>query len=147
MTQNQEPIRIIIEDEDTPMVPSNPSAHRRPDVKGAAKNAASSAGQAAGTAAKKAWNSESRKKVTSTVSRGVASVTAKSSKAIANKVADTIEQQTKQQMEAMQARAKEIDWKDEVQKGAASSLRWLSQRVAELANRFTPVEKEPPQNP
>ena len=98
----------------------------------------------AGTAAKKAWDSDSRKKVTGTVSRGVASVTAKSSKAIANKVADTIEQQTKQQMEAMQARAQEIDWKEEAQKGAVTGLQWLSKQVSELATRFTPVEKDPP---
>lgn len=147
MTQDQEPIRIIIEDEDIPLVPDTPAADSRgPDVKGAAKNAASSAGQMAGTAAKKAWDSEPRKKVTGTVSRGVASVTAKSSKAIANKVADTVEQQTKQQMEAMQARAKEIDWKEEAQKGAVTGLQWLSQQVSELANRFTPIEKDPPKN-
>ena len=147
MTQNQEPIRIIIEEEDIPLMPEDKN-RRGPDVKGAAQNAASSAGQVAGSAAKKAWDSEPRKKVTGTVSRGVASVTAKSSKAIANKMADTIEQQTKQQMEAMQARAQEIDWKAEAQKGAATGLQWLSQQVSELSNRFTtPVEKDPPQNP
>jgi len=145
MTQDQEPIRIIIEEEDIPMVPDNESTRRGPDVKGAAQNAASSAGQVAGTAAKKAWASEPRKKVTGTVSRGVASVTAKSSKAVANKMADVIEQQTKQQMEAMQARAQEIDWKAEAQKGAATGLQWLSQQVSEISTRFnTPVEKDPP---
>ncbi|MBE2224784.1 MAG: hypothetical protein IAF02_24805 [Anaerolineae bacterium] len=144
MTQDQEPIRIIIEEEDIPLMPEDKN-RRTPDVKGAAQSAASSAGQVAGSAAKKAWDSEPRKKVTGTVSRGVASVTTKSSKAIANKVADTIEQQTKQQMEAMQVRAQEIDWKAEAQKGAATGLQWLSQQVSDLSNRFTtPVEKEPP---
>jgi hypothetical protein len=147
MTQDQEPIRIIIEEEDIPLMPEDKIRHT-PDVKGAAQNAASTAGVVAGTAVKKAWDSEPRKKVTGTVSRGVASVTAKSSKAIANKMADTIEQQTKQQMEAMQARAQEIDWKAEAQKGAATGLQWLSQQVRELSNRFTTsVEKDPPQNP
>ena len=146
MTQDQEPIRIIIEEEDIPLMPED-KIRRTPDIKGSAQNAASTAGLVAGTAAKKAWDSEPRKKVTGTVSRGVASVTAKSSKAIANKMADTIEQQTKQQMEAMQARAQEIDWKAEAQKGAATGLQWLSQQVSELSNRFTtPVEKDPPQN-
>ena len=143
MTQNQEPIRIIIEEEDIPLVPDKQSTRRGPDV----KSAVNSAGQAAGSAAKKAWDSESRKKVTGSVSRGVASVTAKSSKAIANKTADIIEQQTRQQVEAMKARAQEIDWKEEAQKGAATGLQWLSQRVSELANRFTPAEKDSHENP
>ncbi len=147
MTQDQEPIRIVIDEEDIPLVPDAKSPRTAPDIKGAVKNATSSAGQAAGSAAKKAWDSEPRRKVTGTVSRGVTSVTAKSSKAIANKVADTIEQQTKQQMEAVQARAQEIDWQQEAQKGAATSLQWLSQQVAELAKRFTPIEKDPPANP
>lgn len=143
MTQDQEPIRIIIEEEDIPLMPEDKN-RRGPDIKGSAQNAVSSAGQVAGSAAKKAWASEPRKKVTGSVSRGVASVTAKSSKAIANKMADTIEQQTKQQMEAMQARAQEIDWKEEAQKGAAAGLQWLSQQVAEISNRLTtPVEKDP----
>jgi hypothetical protein len=145
MTQDQEPIRIIIEDEDIPLRPEGKS-RSTPDIKGNAKGVANSAGQVAGSAAKKAWDSEPRKKVTGTVSRGVTSVTAKSSKAIANKVADTIEQQTKQQMEAMQTRAQEIDWKAEAQKGAATGLQWLSQQVSEIANRFTPVEKDPPKS-
>ena len=146
MTQDQEPVRIIIEEEDIPLVPEGKN-RRAPDIKGSAQNVASSAGQMAGSAAKKAWDSEPRRKVTGTVSRGVASVTAKSSKAIANKMADTIEQQTRQQMEAMQTRAQEIDWKEEAQKGTATGLQWLSQQVAGLANRFTPVEKKPPADP
>jgi hypothetical protein len=48
-------------------------------------------------------------------------------------------------MEAMQARAQEIDWKEEAQKGAATGLQWLSQQVAEISNRLTtPVEEDPP---
>jgi len=148
MTQEQEPLRIIIEEEDLPMIAEG-SASRGQDIKGAAKNAAASAGQVAGGAAKKVWNSESRRKATGAVSRSAANVTAKGSKAIANKVADTVEQQTRQQMEAMQARAQEIDWKQEAQKGVATGLQWLSQQVSGLANRFTPVEpveKDPPAN-
>ena len=147
MTQEQEPIRIIIEEEEIPLLPED-NKQRGLDIKGTAQNAASSAGQMAGTAAKKAWDSESRKKVTGTVSRSVASATAKSSKAIANKVADTIEQQTKQQMEAMQTRAQEIDWKAEAQKGAVTGLQWLSQQVAKISNRLTTTdEKQSPPNP
>jgi hypothetical protein len=143
MTQDQEPIRIIITEEELPLTPEN-SPRRGPDVAGAAKNAAAGAGQAAGSAAKKVWDSEPRRKVTGGVSRGVAAVTAKSSKAIANKVGETIEAQTRRQMEAMQTRAQEIDWKEEAQKGAAAGLQWLSRHVTELADRFTPTEKEPP---
>jgi hypothetical protein len=143
MTQDQEPIRIVITEEDLPLVPED-KPRRGPDVAGAAKNAAAGAGQAAGSAAKKVWDSEPRRKVTGSVSRGVTAVTAKSSKAIANKVGETIEAQTRRQVEAMQSRAQEVDWKEEAQKGAATGLQWLSQQVSELADRFTPAEKEPP---
>ena len=75
MTQ-EEPIRIIIEEEDIPLMPEDKN-RRTPDIKGSAKSAANSAGQAAGSAAQKAWDSDSRKKVTGTVSRGVTAATAR----------------------------------------------------------------------
>ncbi len=146
MSQDQKPIRIIIEEEELPPLKPD-SARPGLDMKGAAKTAAASAGQAVGSVAQKAWHSEPRRKITGTVSKGVADVTAKSSKAIANKVADTVEQQTRQQMAAMQTRAQEIDWKEEARKGAATGLQWLSQQVSGLANRFTSAEKDPPVNP
>ncbi|MGB4871387.1 MAG: hypothetical protein WBO48_04425 [Candidatus Promineifilaceae bacterium] len=138
MANQEEPIRIVIEEEDLPLIPDKPGL-KAPDVKAGAKQVSDKATELA----QKAWDSEPRRKVTD----GAAALAAKGSKAVANKVADTVEEQTRQQATALQNRVQEIDWKEEAKKGSVNGLRWLSAQFAMLADRFTPDEAEKPAEP
>jgi len=132
MANQEEPIRIVIEEEDLPLIPDKPGL-KAPDVKAGAKQV----GDKAAELAQKAWDSEPRRKVTDGVKHGVSTVAAKSSKAVANKMADTMEQQARQQATALQHRVQETDWKEEAKKGSAQGLRWLSEKLSALADRVT----------
>jgi hypothetical protein len=132
MANPEEPIRIVIEEEDLPLVPDK-AVRQAPDLKAQAEKV----GQKAGEAAQKAWDSESRRKVTDSVKQGVTAVATKSTKAIGTKVADTVEQQTREQVNALQNRVQEVDWKEEARKGTVSGLQWLSAQFARLAERFS----------
>ncbi len=138
MANQEEPIRIVIEEEDLPFIPDKPG-RSAPDVKAGAKQV----GDKAAELAQKAWDSEPRRKVTD----GAAALAAKGSKAVANKMADTMEQQARQQATALQNRVQETDWKEEAKKGSAQGLRWLSAQFALLADRFTPDGPEKPAEP
>jgi transcriptional regulator of nitric oxide reductase len=142
MANQEEPIRIVIEEEDLPLIPDKPG-FKAPDVKAGAKQV----GDKATELAQKAWDSESRRKVTDGVKQGVSTVATKSSKAVANKVAETMEQQTRQQATALQNRVQEIDWKEEAKKGSAQGLRWLSEQLTTLADRVTAVKPPKPTGP
>ena len=128
MANQEEPIRIVIEEEDLPLIPDKPGL-KAPDVKAGAKQV----GDKAAELAQKAWDSEPRRKVTD----GAAALAAKGSKAVANKMADTMEQQARQQATALQNRVQETDWKEEAKKGSAQGLRWLSEKLSALADRVT----------
>ncbi|MBK6710461.1 MAG: hypothetical protein KA362_09130 [Chloroflexi bacterium] len=128
MANQEEPIRIVIEEEDLPLIPDKPG-RSAPDVKAGAKQV----GDKAAELAQKAWDSEPRRKVTD----GAAALAAKGSKAVANKMADTMEQQARQQATALQHRVQETDWKEEAKKGSAQGLRWLSEKLSALADRVT----------
>lgn len=128
MANQEEPIRIVIEEEDLPLIPDKPG-RSAPDVKAGAKQV----GDKAAELAQKAWDSEPRRKVTD----GAAALAAKGSKAVANKMADTMEQQARQQATALQNRVQETDWKEEAKKGSAQGLRWLSEKLSALADRVT----------
>lgn len=137
MANQEEPIRIVIEEEDLPLIPDK-SGLKAPDVKAGAKQV----GDKATELAQKAWDSEPRRKVTD----GAAALAAKGSKAVANKVADTVEEQTRQQATALQNRVQEIDWKEEAKRGSANGLRWLSEQLAALAERVTSGNPAKPDN-
>ena len=47
-----------------------------------------------------------------------------------------VQAQSKATADAIEARLREIDWKDEAQKGAEGGLRWLSKRLEELAEKL-----------
>ncbi|MBK8987934.1 MAG: hypothetical protein IPM39_18010 [Chloroflexi bacterium] len=141
MTNQEEPIRIVIEEEDLPLIPDKPG-FTAPDVRAGAKQV----GEKATELVQKAWDSEPRRKVTDGMKHSVSNVAARSSKAVASKVAETMEQQTRQQATALQNRVQEIDWKEEAKKGSAQGLRWLSERLAALAERVTTPSHAKPVN-
>jgi len=63
-------------------------------------------------------------------------VTHRSAEIVRDKVADTVEQQAKATVAAVEARVREVDWKTEGQKAAVGGMRWLSHRLEALAERF-----------
>lgn len=127
MGNSEEPIRIVIEEEDLPLVPDMPG-RKSPDLKAEAEKV----GQKASELAQKAWESEPRRKATEGVKKGVAKV----GTAVTTKLSDAAAQQTRQQVDNLQTRIKETDWKEAARRGTSNSLQWLSQRLAALAERI-----------
>lgn len=127
-------IEIPVEDE-LPFVPEQPKSTAVDAVKAQATNAA-----------KQAWDSKLRKKATRGMKRGTAAVAgavaAKSQKVVQERVVKVAEEQARQQTEAIKTKIRETDWQHEAKQGTASGLRWLSAKLAELAARFSPQEKE-----
>lgn len=97
-------------------------------------------GQTLAGAGKKAWDSDLRKQATSKATAVANSAIHKGSEIVREQVAKTAEQQA----QAAAQRVKETDWQETGKQGVAGGLRWLSDRLSKLADRFTPVEKQPP---
>lgn len=131
MGNSDEPIRIVIEEEDLPLVPDMPG-RKAPDLKAEAEKA----GQKAAGLAQKAWDSEPRRKATEGMKQGAAKV----GTAVTTKLSDAAAQQTRQQVDALQTRVKETDWKEAARRGTGKSLQWLSQRLAALSERVNKPE-------
>lgn len=160
MNNHETPNRIVITEEDVaPMVAETPPSSRLRETadragqtlsEGASRagqsisNGASRAGQTLSTGAKRAWDSDARRKVTGKVSEGVSSVASRSSQMVRDRVSEAAERQARATAEAVQTKIQETDWKQEAQHGAVRGLKWLSQQLSELADRFTPREKSPP---
>ena len=139
----QEPIKIVIEEDETaPFVPEDTGRNVKARVGEAGKQAAT----VAGSAAKKAWRSNARKKVTRGMKRGATAVAAKGGQAVQTAVVQRAEDQARQRVERAKTRIRETDWKAEAKTGAERGLRWLSQKLARLAERVHQnqiVEKTP----
>jgi hypothetical protein len=135
---DQEPIKIIIEEEETPLKADQGQSVPRK----AASDAGRKAAAAAGVAAKKAWNSDTgrmaAKKLQEVSDRGI--------RYVGTRMADAAEEQAKQTAASVQERVRNTDWQEEARVGLASGLKWLSAQVSDLANRTgsgEPQEKSP----
>ncbi|HRN69006.1 MAG TPA: hypothetical protein PK205_17875 [Promineifilum sp.] len=73
--------------------------------------------------------------------------TSRSAEAVKDKVTETIQAQSKATADAIEARLREIDWKEEAQKGAEGGLRWISKRLEELAEKLRPDKETPTDTP
>jgi hypothetical protein len=93
---------------------------------------------AAGDLARKAWESDTRRKATDKAG----AVTSRGAEMVRDKVADTVEQQAKATVAAVEARVREVDWKTEGQKAAVGGMRWLSRWLEELAEKFGRQDKD-----
>lgn len=138
MSDDDIEIKILTE-EAAPLVPENPPD---PTVKERAAAVTQQAREQAGGAAKKAWQSETRKKVTRSMGRGAKKVVKKGSQAMTDVVVRTAERQARQRAAAVQERLQETDWKEVSKEGAATGLRWLSRKLSDLAARLTPSKHE-----
>jgi hypothetical protein len=130
----QEPIIIIIEEEDPPMKADQGQSNPKSVASGAGRKAA----VVAKAAADKAWKSETgrkaAKKLQEASDRGI--------RYVGTRMADAAEEQAKVTAAAVQERVKNADWQEEAKTGLAGGLTWLSSQVAELADRFGPGAAE-----
>jgi hypothetical protein len=127
---DQEPLKIEIGDE-TPLqaeISENPSSAQR-------------IAQTAVSSTQKAWQSETRKKVTGKISAGAV----KGAQLVQDRVAKAAADQARAQMNAAQTRIRETNWKEVAQTKASAALRWSSDLLDRLASRLTPTEKPPGQ--
>jgi hypothetical protein len=141
---DQEPLKITIEDLD-PIDDEEKPLLAEPRGRDLASTAGKAA-IAAGELARKAWESDTRRKATDKVASSAAAVTTRTTEAVRDKVAETVEEQARATAAAVEARVREIDWQAEAQQLAVGGLRWLGIRLEELAQRFskpdTPAENE-----
>ncbi len=138
MTNEEIPIKILIPvEEELPLV----AEKTRPDVKGAASKAGQQIARTAKQATKKVWQSNARKKVTGCVKRGATAVAAKGAQVMHDTVVKTAEKQAKERATAVQTRIKETDWKEASKAGVVNTLRWMSHKLGQLAERLTPEER------
>lgn len=86
-------------------------------------------------------------KVTTKVSDTTAQAANRSAEVVRDKVSETIQSQSKATADAVEERLRSIDWKGEAQKGAEGSLRWLSRRLEEVAERLHAEEPDKPKPP
>ena len=134
----QEPIRIVIEEEDLPMKADQGTSAPKSVASGAGRKAA----VVAKAAADKAWNSEAgrkaAKKLQEASDRGI--------RYVGTRMADAAEEQAKQTAANVQERMKNTDWQEEAKVGLVGGLKWLSAQVADVADRVgsgEPKEKGP----
>jgi len=129
-------IEIPVEDE-TPFVPEQPEPT-------AVRTSANAVKKQAANVAKQAWDSDLSKKATKGMKRGAAAVAgtvaAKGQKVVQERMVKAAEEQARQQTEALKTKIRETDWQHEAKQGTANGLRWLSTRLAKLAEHFTPKE-------
>lgn len=137
----QEPIKIEIEEEEAaPFVPEKRGRHMKNRAGAAGKQAAT----AVGSATKKVWRSDARKKVTRGMKKGAMAVAEKGGQVVQTAVVKRAEDQARQRVERTKIRVRETDWKAEAKTGTERGLRWLSDKLAQLAervNKHQEVEK------
>ena len=131
---NEEPIKIVIVDEDPPLKADPGKSTGKSVTADAGKKAAG----VAKAAAAKAWNSETgrkaAKKLQEASDRGI--------RYVGTRMADAAEEQAKQTAAAVQQRVRDTDWQEEAKVGLISGLKWLSAQAAELAERFASGDQE-----
>lgn len=141
---DKEPLKITLEDLDDEQPPVKPAA-----ATSKAREQAEATGRQIAGAAK-----DMAGKVTDKLATSAADVTSRTAEAAKDKVGEVLQEQSKAIADAVEQRVREIDWKAEAQKGAEGGLRWLSQRMTELADRLkdqpasenVPAEKSPDAN-
>ena len=128
----QEPIRIVIQEEDLPMKVEREIS----SPKAVARDTGRKAAGAAKVVAAKAWNSDAGR----TAAKKLQEVSDRGIRYVGTRMADAAEEQAKQTASAVQERFKETDWQAEAKVGLVGGLKWLSAQVSELAERVGPGE-------
>jgi len=142
MTEEQTPIIIVIpEEEEIPFVPERPGS----DVQGKTSKIGKRVTETAGMTIKKAKQSKVWEKTTRSLKRGANSIMTKGGRFVGDKIAEVTERQAREKATAVRTRIQSVDWKQEAKTGTAKGLRWLSNSLSKMAERFTPVEQGSPE--
>lgn len=134
---DKEPLKITLEDLGEELNPEVGSSDRGKLAAGAAELGHRVGDVVKGSAARVAH------KIADTTTEA----TSRSAEAVKDKVSEAIQAQSKATAEAVETRLREIDWKEEAQKGAEEGLRWISKRLEDLAEKLRSDEKSPPSAP
>lgn len=130
MMPDKEPLKITLADLGEPE-PATPDESRHAVREGAAE-----LGQKVVGSVKDAGNRVAHK-----IADTTADAAGRSAEAVREKVGETIQAQSKATADAIEARLREIDWKNELQKSAQSGLHWLGKKLEDLATRMQEDEK------
>lgn len=127
----KEPLRITLEDLGEPEKAATPEREHS-----ALRDGAAQTGHKVTGAVK-----ESAARVAHKIADVTTDATSRSAEAVRDKVGEAIQAQSKATADAIEARLREVDWKQEAQKGAEGGLRWLSQRLEAFAERLGKEDK------
>ena len=127
----KEPLKITLEDLGEDSKPEAATSERSKLADGAAELGHKVGDAVKGSAARMAH------KIADTTTEA----TSRSAEAVRDKVGEAIQAQSKATAEAVEARLREIDWKEEAHKGAEGGLRWLSKRLEDLAEKLRAEEQ------
>lgn len=127
-----EPIKITLDDLGDEGAAPDPEPPAQPEApRGKLPAAVESTGRQVAGAAKDAAASVGAK-----LAAGAAGATNRTAEIARDKVSEVMQEQSKAIADAVEQRVREIDWKAEAQKGTEGGLRWLSERLTELADRM-----------
>lgn len=90
-----------------------------------------------------AWDSEERKRVEKEVREGVQTLVTEVDNVIRDVKTSEKTAKLKEEAEELKTRVESSDVTGRARTGVVQGLRWLSETLADLANQFTPAEKEP----
>ncbi len=85
---------------------------------------------------------ESTARVAHKIADTTTEATSRGAEAVRDKMGETIQAQSKATADAIETRLREVNWKGEAQKGAEGGLRWLSQRLDDLAEKLRAGKEE-----
>lgn len=142
MMDEKAPIKIVIPiEEEPPYLPEQP----RPRLSERAQKLGGRVAVAAKRGAQAAWQSRVRKKATGSLRRGVTAIVKKGSRLAQDKLVKRAERRAKESASALRTRIGSTEWKLEAKAGTAKGLRWASRQLTQLADRFTPIQENPPE--
>ena len=135
----EKPLKIEIPvEEEVPLKPDNSASA----AKGVANDAGKQLKGLAKDSVQRIWSSDTRRKLTDRVNKEVDAAAAKGSQYMHDKIAETAETHTREQVTAVQSKLREVDWQDEAKTGISTGLKWLSQQMQELSERLNTTDTE-----
>jgi hypothetical protein len=128
----EKPLKIEIPvEEDPPLKPENSGSTAKDTAYDAGKQVKGLAKESA----QRAWESDTRRKITDKVNKEFDARAAKGTQYLRDKIAETAETQTREQVTAVQSKLREVDWQTEARTGISTGLKWLSKQVQDLSER------------
>ena len=95
-----------------------------------------------------AWNSEERQRIEGEVREGVQSFVAEVDKVFQEARQSTAAERVREEATELKTRVETTDLGEKTRHSVVQGLRWMSEELARLANKFTPPEKpaSPPES-